>query len=102
MLILEVEIMAKVLADRLFKARTKGMTITLKLKFADFQSITRRITVGYAVSEIEEIKQLSVHLLDMVDLVKPVRLLGIGVSNFINNDNAILSQLSLDLLKADS
>jgi DNA polymerase-4 len=101
MLILEVEIMAKVLADRLVKARTKGMTVTLKLKFSDFQSITRRITVGHSVSGVEEIKQLSVHLLDKVDLIKPVRLLGIGVSNFIDNNQVVLSQLSLDLLKTN-
>jgi len=93
----EIEDMAELLYERLLNAQVKGMTATLKLKFSDFQIVTRSITVEYPISAINDIKQLSIHLLDKIDLIKPVRLLGIGVSNFLEGEEVNSPQLSLAL-----
>ena len=93
----EIEDMAELLYERLLNAQVKGMTATLKLKFSDFQIITRSITVDYPISEINDIKQLAIYLLDKIDLIKPVRLVGIGISNFLEGEEVNSPQLSLVL-----
>jgi len=97
----ELEKIAFVVDDRLKRHGLKGRTITLKIKYADFRQITRNQSFPYAVEGYEKIletvKQL---LLSTEPEDKPVRLLGISVSNFgevipITGRNAQSSQLSL-------
>jgi DNA polymerase-4 len=60
----------------------KGRTITLKLKFADFTSLTRNTTLSRATDSTQVIIRHGIALLRKVDLNKKVRLIGIGVSGF--------------------
>lgn len=60
---------------------TRGRTATLKVKFNDFEIITRSKSVPIAVSSRSEMERLSVGLLQgEIAVPKPVRLLGISLS----------------------
>jgi DNA polymerase-4 len=57
----------------------RGRTITLKVKFSDFEIITRSRSVPTAVSSHSDLERLSVGLLrNEMPLPKPVRLLGVS------------------------
>jgi DNA polymerase-4 len=65
------------------KARLHGRTVTLKVKFADFQQITRSHTAQDPVDTREELERQSLLLLEPVfPSEKGVRLLGVTVSGF--------------------
>ena len=79
----ELKKLAEKVAVRLAKHNLKGRTVTLKLKFNDFKQITRNQSLPNPVYTYDEIYQMATELLDHVDLEdKPVRLLGISLSNF--------------------
>jgi DNA polymerase-4 len=59
----------------------KGKIITLKIRFSDFKTITRRMTLKKHTSNIFDIHKFSVSLLKNLDLKrKKIRLIGISVS----------------------
>jgi DNA polymerase-4 len=59
----------------------RGRTVTLKVKFNDFEIITRSRSLPVAVSSRGELERLSVALLqNEMPLPKPVRLLGVALS----------------------
>jgi DNA polymerase-4 len=68
----------------LLKAKgLKGRTVTLKLRYHDFESITRSITPGNRLDDADEILALASPLLKETEAgLRKVRLLGITVSNF--------------------
>ena len=68
-----------------------GRTVTLKLKYHDFQSITRSITLPGYVDDAETIIRQSLILLRETDAgIKKVRLLGVSVSHFPNSNQEAL------------
>ena len=70
------------LVRRIEKSQFEGRTLTLKVKFLDFQQITRSITVDHVLRTKEEILPLAKQLLSEVEYQShPIRLLGLGVSN---------------------
>ncbi|ACU89906.1 DNA polymerase IV [Desulfomicrobium baculatum] len=60
----------------------KGLTVTLKIKFQDFSSITRSRTLARPTDITTEIFEAARMLLTAEKLPRPVRLIGTGVSNF--------------------
>jgi DNA polymerase-4 len=60
----------------------KGLTVTLKIKFQDFSSITRSRTLPRPTDITTEIFEAARTLLSAEKLPQPVRLIGTGVSNF--------------------
>ena len=70
------------LIRRIEKSEFDGRTLTLKVKFADFQQITRSITVGRILRTKDDILPLAKQLMREVDYSRehPIRLLGLGVS----------------------
>ncbi len=94
----ELRDMSDALDARIEKAKASGKTITLKIKYSDFKSITRSITIGQPTADIDEILRLGIHLLDKVELVRTVRLIGIGISNLgDDSEGEEIPQLSLGL-----
>ncbi len=77
--------------------QTYGRTITLKVKFNDFQQITRSRTHPNLIDNFETLESLSDQLLNSFEHTKPVRLLGLGISNLNNQGEPPQSQLTLDL-----
>jgi DNA polymerase-4 len=67
-------------------------TLTLKLRFASFETITRSVTVSGGVSTAHSIVAAVEPLLQAVDPSSGVRLLGVSASNFASGSQ----QLSLD------
>jgi DNA polymerase-4 len=61
-------------------------TVTLKVKFADFQQITRSRTLGVPPASVDEVEAVCDALLDQVQpFSKGIRLLGVTLSTF-NHD----------------
>lgn len=68
------------LIRRVEKSGIKGRTVTLKIKFSDFTQQTRSKTVEH-FPESDSIWVLAQELLNQEEIPKPVRLLGLGLSN---------------------
>jgi len=68
-------------ANRLREAGLAGRTVTLKVRFASFETITRSRTVPVPVDAGPAIARVAVELLEAVDTSPGVRLLGVSVSN---------------------
>jgi len=67
----------------------RGRTVTLKMKFNDFEIITRSRSVSVAVSSRSDLERLSVALLqNEMPVPKPVRLLGVSLSALQHVDDA--------------
>jgi DNA polymerase IV len=65
------------------KAKAFGRTVTVKVKFADFQQVTRSRSFATAIGRHDRLRQASVELVrTLLPTVKGVRLLGVAVSNF--------------------
>lgn len=68
-------------ANRLREADVAGRTVTLKVRFASFETITRSRTVPRPVDSGAAVARVAMELLDGVDPSPGVRLLGVSVSN---------------------
>jgi DNA polymerase-4 len=85
------------LAERLGKRDYRGRTITLKVTYGDFKKITRSSTQDEYVNDKATLQNVAVSLLRNTEASeRPVRLLGISVSNFehVEKNKAASSQLS--------
>jgi len=74
---------------RLEKSGKAGKTITLKMRSSDFKTITRSKTLGRSFGSLIELQKISDELLvQNFEKFKPIRLLGIGVSNFLGKNSS--------------
>lgn len=96
--------LADKVAYRLRQGKVKGKTISIKVKFNDFSVITRAHTVDSPTDSADCIYQTAKELIVNCKLAKPIRLLGVTVSNFADECNQQLSLFSLnkDKSKLDS
>ncbi len=79
----ELSKIAAIVHERLQRYQLKGRTITLKIKYADFRQITRNQSFPYPVDGLQQIENAAYQLLAGTEPEgKPVRLLGISLSNF--------------------
>lgn len=70
-------------AARLRRHRLKGRTVTLKVKYSNFRLVTREVTLPLGIDDGGEIFRQALTLLEKTEAgKKPVRLLGIYLSNF--------------------
>jgi DNA polymerase IV len=80
------------------KANAFGRTVTVKIKYADFRQATRSQSLSAQITSAVVLRQVS---LDLVRTVFPpaqgVRLVGVAVSNFGDNQVAAPEQLDLAL-----
>jgi DNA polymerase-4 len=69
-------------ADKLQRKQMAARTVQVKLRYGDFTTLTRQITVEEALADPKEIYRLACFLLAKERLVsRPLRLLGLGVSH---------------------
>jgi len=73
-----------------------GRTITLKVKFSDFEQITRSQSFMHPITERNCIQGVVAELLQMANPTKAVRLLGITISNFEDEETSGPVQLTID------
>ncbi len=85
-------------AMRLRRAGLAGRTVTLKLRYGDFRTLTRSRTVAVPVDDTAAIAREARALLHALDLGPGIRLLGVSVSGLVEPD---AQQLTLDLLGTD-
>jgi DNA polymerase-4 len=70
------------LSESLKRRRFGAQTVQVKVRYGDFTTLTRQISVEEAIIEQEEIYRLACYLLAKEKLVsRPLRLLGLSVSN---------------------
>jgi DNA polymerase-4 len=75
---------------------TRGRTVTLKVKFADFELISRSRTVARVVGSRSEFENVSTDLLKaLFPIQKTVRLLGVSISGFDIEPPAMGQQIEL-------
>ena len=74
--------LADAVSSRLRKHGTGARTLTLKVRFAGFRTVTRSTTLPSAVSTGPELVAALKPLLRALDLSPGVRLLGVSTSNF--------------------
>ncbi|TDO83444.1 DNA polymerase-4 [Halanaerobium saccharolyticum] len=74
--------MSEKVSFRLHSNSLKGSTVFIKVRYSDFSTYSRQNSLKVAVNSSEEIYQRAKELLIQNDLLnKPLRLLGLGVSN---------------------
>ena len=91
----EVLRLADATATRLAEHALVGRTVQLKVRFADFATITRSRTIDEPTSSGRTIGTAARQLLDGIDTSRGVRLLGVTASNLSEAGGA--QQLSLDV-----
>jgi DNA polymerase IV len=95
----KLEAIAKEVHQRMERNETKGRTLTLKVKFADYRQITRSRTMLEYVEGQGQILAIALELLRSVEVeAQQVRLLGIMLSNLdTERDEPSYRQMELDL-----
>jgi len=73
--------LAEMVGRRARRHAFRGKTITLTWRYNDFSTRTKRSTLSSPIWLTEEIYRISVKLLSEIDIQKPVRLLGISLSD---------------------
>ncbi|MGL4991042.1 MAG: DNA polymerase IV [Sarcina sp.] len=66
-------------------------TLTLKIKTNDFKTITKNKTYSSYIKGEEQIYIEAIQMFNYVNIAKPIRLLGLSISNFDEEENKQLS-----------
>ncbi len=93
---LELTALAKRVANSLQKKDLLARTVTLKLRYADFTTVTRSHTAGAPSRDPEDFAARAVALLERTEAARrPVRLLGVGSHGLVGAAEAPPEQLLL-------
>jgi DNA polymerase-4 len=88
--------MAQEVADALGRKGIAGCTVTLKIRYEDFTTVTRSRTFAVPVNDFPSIAACARDLLRRTDAAKrPVRLLGVTASSLVKERVAQLSLFDL-------
>jgi DNA polymerase IV len=95
----KLEAIAQEVHQRMERNKSKGRTITLKVKFADYRQITRSRTMLETVVGQDQILAIALELMGSIEVeAQAVRLLGITLSNLDTEmDEPSYRQMELDL-----
>ena len=82
---------------RLRHSQLTGRTITVKVRYADFKTITRSHSIATATNNTNQIwKVVKNTLLPKIDLKRQgIRLLGVGVSQFNEDEASVTEQIDM-------
>lgn len=95
-ILLELEQIAQVLKQRIDKHQASGRTLTLKVKFSNYQQITRSKTLLVPINDLNDITTQAKALFAAIELSnRSIRLLGISLSNLDNPKEPQVVQLLL-------
>ena len=97
-MIVALEEIAGILKKRIERSETSGRTITLKVKYADYQQVTRSRTLPESIYAADEMVKIGIQLLDTTEVAqKHARLLGLSISNLdCEREEAEYVQLMID------
>ena len=82
----KLKIISDEVQNRLSKIKTKGKTITIKIKYYDFSQETRSKTISTLVQKSDHFFPIIIELIYQKEIIKPVRLLGVSISNLSKED----------------
>jgi len=86
------------IASGVREAGDRGRTVTLKVRYADFETVTRALTLPTSVDDPAALVDAAVTLLGRTEAgERPVRLVGLGLSRFDSEARAPGRQLPLPL-----
>jgi DNA polymerase-4 len=88
--------MSESVASRLRAGSLAGRTVTVKVRFADFTTITRSRTLPNPTASGSQISPTACMLVEQLDVSPGVRLLGVSVSALTPGTFALSEQLSFD------
>jgi DNA polymerase-4 len=71
---------------RLRRSGLRAGTTQVKLRFADFRTISRQQSLSLATSADRDLRRSATTILDRIDLPQPVRLIGFGVAALQDQD----------------
>ena len=89
---------AKRVADELRQKGYRGRTVGIKLRFSDFELVTRDRTLPVATDDPLEIRRAVFECLGRVELKRKVRLLGVRVTELRRGDEMPEVEVQPDLL----
>lgn len=97
-IIIELYHITKELVARVERNQFKGNTLTLKVRFDDFTQVTRSHSINHPLFELKEMLQMAKMLLQTIECKYPIRLIGLSVSNPVQEDEIgeIWEQLSFE------
>ncbi|MCF8054943.1 MAG: DNA polymerase IV [Deltaproteobacteria bacterium] len=78
--------LTKEVVQELKEQQQRAKTVTLKIRFADFTTITRAKTLEMPLDEEEPLRKAAFACLKRVELRQRVRLLGVRVGNFATHE----------------
>ena len=76
------------LCEGLRRHGRRGRTIRIKVRLADFTTVTRARTIGHTTDDPAEVGRVAIELLREYAPGAPVRLLGVGVTGFAGEEAA--------------
>ena len=91
----KLKIIATEVEDRLSRIGSKGKTVTIKIKYHDFNVETRSRTISNLVQKKSEFLPIISELIYQKEILKPVRLLGISISSLVNDSEQIETFIDL-------
>ena len=96
-MITNIDHIAEILIKRIEKSGGAGKSLTLKVKYGDFQQITRSKTLTEKLSN-QQIKSIGLELLESIpNIEKGIRLIGLQTANFEQlTKDVFLGQLEFD------
>ena len=79
----EIDTMARDIAGWLTRKQKTARTVTIKVRYSDFTTVTRSHSTRDAIADPDDIAARAIKLLDKTEAGhRPVRLLGVSVHNF--------------------
>ena len=90
----QLELIAVKVWQRMSRISVSGKTITVKIRLSDFTTFSRSKTIPHPLYAEDELVQIACELLHEQQVVEPVRLLGVSVSNLLQTNQN--QQLRLD------
>lgn len=84
------------IAEQMQAKNAAGKTVTLKVRYDDFETITRSTSFSHYIDEANDIAETAITLLEETKVgERKVRLLGITLSNLNLNEKGIFEQLEI-------
>lgn len=81
------ENLAQQIAKQLSEKNLKAFTVTIKIRYEDFETVTRQLKTDEAINSAADINEIASQLWQIHGhLNKTIRLLGVSVSNFEDQD----------------
>jgi DNA polymerase-4 len=96
-ILLETDRISKIMIERMSRSKARGKTVTLKIKYTDFEVVNRSRTLGHYIYNEEEIMMIARELMSKeLPAKRGIRLIGVTLSNLESENDQSPRQLTLE------